>query len=818
MTDLIPFDALDGTDEHNRASPETRPKKRLESDITTIIRKWAYTAKSSRKSLLDIELSKYDDVNISYTYLEAQLGIVSSVLDSRSEIINSVIKKMIDEKIVIPEYDSLGNEWRRKLLRWYENLSDEEKLNIPIVANKISAKRCLEKVEGMGNLKWALREVPLAKLTYDEITEDLKRIGVIKSDYKTVEVRNSETASKRQAKGKPETWEETLTSLRAIPLSNIDDLVAHDPNRPFKKLLHMYAAASMKVGSVSGQKNYIEGFRFAVQCLVALGFKGDEEPTEFVTPSYLTQIKRFVIEKADAGDMSTSVAQGVIASARQMLKRALKIKGIGFTTYIDVEGIKPTRQTDEYRPYSSTERTRIKDVCLKEMQATNLLAVDYVRFNGGCDPVDSNGHIKTGLGTLDNARWIFENKLICQRLSKSTADMSNVYERAISKIFDYSNTAIADIYKSWGIIYEITSGVLSPYIIRLAQVTGLNADSIKALNVHDFVKSHEVTKRPYLRYWKERSGGEKYYPLDLMDSDYTWLTLAQSREVEKIFNDVVFLTRSIRDRAVGSDKERLFLFESQKMNEFRVVRSIDDSNIINFIMTRFSKDQDLKNDADDPLSLSASRLRPSFVADMVDAGVSIREIQVILGHKYVSTTIKYLDGLEFSKTSQKVVDEALRKIHKEAVVEAASQKKSAADTQDSNGSATDQSDSLAVPIKTGLVECRNVYDPPEEIKKLAGYKQGSPCSLLNKCISCRNSIITVSNLPGLFAMRRDYRSMMETSAVSQTPYGRVIRENLEVLDSILTPSVQGFDAEQLEQGERLSRYIITSTLVEGMTL
>ena len=60
--------------------------------------------------------------------------------------------------------------------------------------------------------------------------------------------------------------------------------------------------------------------------------------------------------------------------------------------------------------------------------------------------------------------------------------------------------------------------------------------------------------------------------------------------------------------------------------------------------------------------------------------------------------------------------------------------------------------------------------------------------------------------------------MMETSLIAETPYGHVVQENLDVLESILTPSSRGFNAEQLANAERLSEYIITSTLVERMTI
>lgn len=170
----------------------------------------------------------------------------------------------------------------------------------------------------------------------------------------------------------------------------------------------------------------------------------------------------------------------------------------------------------------------------------------------------------------------------------------------------------------------------------------------------------------------------------------------------------------------------------------------------------------LQTDAGDPLPISASRLRPSLVAELIDNGVSVREIQVILGHKRISTTLKYLDKLEFSKTARHVVEEALKKIHKDLVLDAASGE--AKSTQNAAGDLSALPDGLdpsAIIIRTGLVECRNVYDPPEEIRSLSGYKEGNPCSLLNKCLSCRNCIITVSNLPDLFAMRRDYQTMMD---------------------------------------------------------
>lgn len=793
-----------------------RRKKRLEADITKEIEEWATHIKSSRSSLLNIHLNQRGEPAISSTWLEKQLDTSYRVIRTRTEILGSVIQKMIDEQIIILGHSSIANEWRRKLLRWYEGLSDVEKLAIPIFGKTISMRRCLENVPGMGNLKWARLNIPLVEQTFNDILADLEKRGVVNADYKTVAQQDLETQQKRVESPRGDSWEKQLSDLQAIPLSHIDDLVPIDPKRPFVQILHMFAAASMATKSESGQRNFIEGFRFVRQHLKEVGFTGSEHALECIGPNYLARLRNYLAEQLNIGAITSSTAHGVMSTSRKMIRRAIKIKKLGFSTFVDIEGFETKRETDDYRPYPAHIRDVIKEACEFEIQESNRLAADYVPFHGGCNPVDENGNIRRGYNNLDNARWLFENKLNCQRVSRAFSDLSNVDVKVFCQILSYASEGIVDIYKSWGVIYEITSRILAPYVIRLAQVTGLNADSLITLDMDDFIKSHEITKRPYLRYWKERSGGEKLLHLDLMKADFSWLTVAQSVEVGKIFNDVIYLTRHIRERAEPSIKNRLFIFESRRGVEYRKVRTLEGSILINQIMHKFSKDHGLKNENGEDLPISASRLRPSLVAALVDQGASIREIQVILGHKSITTTIGYLDKLEFSKTAQKIVDEALQKIHKEFVLADASGAE--AYKNRSNIDAQNNPASPALIIRTGLVECRNAYDPPPEIRKLPGFKEGNPCSLLNKCLSCRNSIITVSNLPDLFAMRRDYQAMMETSSVSQTPYGHIIRENLETLDSILTPSPQGFEAEQLEYAERLSEHILTSTLVEGMTL
>lgn len=803
---LPPLDTLDqGTN-----VDESKRPKRTEDDITRSIEAWAEKIKSNRESLLTVQLSQRGEISIAYTYLERELGCAGTVFVSRADIINTVLQKMIDENIVVLGHPTIANEWRRKLLLWYEGLSESEKKDIPIVAQVISSKASLYKMEGVKNLKWARAKFPLVAQTYDEIIADLIKLGVIDSEYKSVAERKIEHEHKRKESPPKISNRKTLDQLREIPVTHYDDLVDDDPDRPFKKLLHIFAAASMRSKTASSRSNYYEGHRFAIEHLKEMGYSGFEDTREYFHPNYLSEFRKHLANKINNG-LSKESANSIFSAVRSTYKRAVRIKGLGLTAFIDVESFDRGRNTDQYRPYPSAVRTQIKQACDSERLKFNKLASDYVHFDGGCDPVNDNGLLKRGFVSLENARWIFENKLNCRVIGPGSANLEDKYEKNFIQILKYIDLGLIEVYESWGVIYQITSRHMAPYITRLSQITGLNADSLKSLNIDDYVECHELSRRPYLRYWKERSDGEKRLHLDLIEADLTWLTINQSKEVKELFAEVVYLTRDIRSRAEATVKNKLFIYESRKMVERGEIKSLENSNVINLVMNQFARDHKLKNEDGEDLNISASRLRPSMVAELVEQGVSLREIQIILGHKQLSTTIQYLDKLEFSKTARDVLESALAKIHKEAVAKDAPLRKA------SDAVSPSSTDSPIV-ISNGLVKCRNVYDPPEEITKLPTYKKGSACSLLNKCLSCRNAIITASNLPELFAMQREYHSMIATSTVGQTPYGAIIKENLEVLDSILTPSEQGFTTEQLDDADRLSEHIITSPLVEGVTL
>lgn len=225
-------------------------------------------------------------------------------------------------------------------------------------------------------------------------------------------------------------------------------------------------------------------------------------------------------------------------------------------------------------------------------------------------------------------------------------------------------------------------------------------------------------------------------------------------------------------------------------------------------LSRFVNKYNLKNDAGDPLTLTISRFRPTFVSEMLRNGVTVREIQLMLGHSSLQTTLGYIDSLDFNSMSRMKINDELEEIHQSTL-----DKKVEKVPEDIESKKNDE---LVTTFHTPLAECRNIFDPPDFVKNLSSYIPGTPCSQYNKCLGCDNVIITAKNLPEIFAMKRDYTLLKEHSRVMDTPYGHVISENLELIKGITEPELSNFSLEELENGRRLAEYIETTTLVDGV--
>lgn len=776
------------------------------SQVNAVIESFVARVIHDRESLLKVCLSRNADLALSSKYVMEQTGLSASTVINKASRFQPILDAMTEEGIIVPGHPSGACEWRRRLLAWYEGMPKQEKLVIPVFGNLIRYRGYMTEIPELVGFSAARTKYELVRSTFEEIHEDLRALGVLDKDYQTVEER---IASKTPVE-KVESLKDSFRELRSIPIHRLSDVTPVEPEHPFFHLLHVFSVASMNASSDSGQSNFIEAFKYYRDYLKASKFTGIEPLHELVTTYSLPKFRGYLQEKIIERVLSTSHGNTLMSSARRMMGRARQIEGLGLTSIMAAQGFDTERETDLYKPYSVPVRGRISEAILQEIAETNRLAQPYVLSHVGENPLAHDGTVRRGYGTVENARWIFENKLNCKPLNFESANSENPYERGFLNIIGRSGLSIFDIYKTWGVLYQVDSRVLAPYVIRLAQVTGMNADSLVGLELNDFVERHDLTDRPCLLYWKERSDGEKMYHLDLFNAEISWLTTSQGNAVKQVFEDVKFLTRSLRSEAGSEVVKKLFIYRSSSRRKFGVVDSLENSgrNLINKIMTRFSADHELVDDKGAPLSLSASRFRPSFVSELIERGVSPREIQVMLGHKHLGTTIAYLDQMDFNPMARKMLNKVLREMHQDTLDESAATIPTLAI----------ESTHKSMVIETGTVRCMNVYDPPDFIKNMRGYDSSKPCTLFNKCLSCSNSIITVSHLPELFARRRDYQRMIEVNRVLDTPYGTVIQENMDVLNSILDPETSDFSADELTTAERLSENLQINIMTEGVTL
>lgn len=369
-----------------RAEVAAPPGRTGTHEVKRRVDAWLKDVLSSREKLLTVQLNASGPLAVSVPYLSEQLGVSKSVLNKYNDM-PEVIEAMKRERIILPGYMSSECDKRRKLLRWYEGLSEQEKFGIPLFGNKIKKKGYLDQIPGVRELLTSSMH-KLINLTLDEISEDLVRLGVGNSDYKTVEERELEKAQK--PKEETVSYKKHFFALRAVSVASVADL-AQSADIPFTPVMHLFAAASMQSHSESGQSNYYDASKCFIQCLVDGGHNDGDSVLTMLGEHTLTRFRKYLQSLLQNAQISTAVANTHMSAARRMLERATEIDGLGLHSFYPAPGFDVARETDLYNPYSPDERSRISEAIQTAIAHTHALAQPYVCTGVGEDPYDEHG-------------------------------------------------------------------------------------------------------------------------------------------------------------------------------------------------------------------------------------------------------------------------------------------------------------------------------------------------------------------------------------------------------------------------------------------
>lgn len=669
---------------------------------------------------------------------------------------------------------------RRVFLKWENSLTDEEKLALPM-HGKVIANKILKKIIPTEN---NATRYPLLKAEFQRFSSELVKLKGI--DYKTRKER--EEILTQKALEKEDSGVLVFSKIREKRLVSIEDFSSKKGWR--ESVQHAFAAGSLKASSESSINSYLLGANYYCDFLEGKKISEDSSFREIFDSWSLRDFKEYLGEKIEKGLISTSTATTYLSILRMTLEKLKTIQNFDYN-YYPTDGFEIVRKSAAYKPYSPNERKQIHDMLEQEMVFVKKKLEPYKKIDR-----DS-----ANLGDSKiQARIIFEdhcNFIPCFDFKKEPYKARTKGQNKFINFVRSRRLSLHELYAEWGVITQkVTSRELCIYVLKMAQVLGMNLSSILDLELDDYQERHPLTNKPCLTYWKERSTGEKMLHLDLFHADLHWLTISQKHFVKTVFDEVIQLTSRARKYVSDEISNKLFIIY------FNRPSTISDFNISKIYPELVNKYQ-LKNDDGEPMVLTTTRFRPTLVSELVDAGVSIREIQYLLGHASIYTTIGYLERLDFDRVIRDKARKAIEDIYSNTVhVTKHSSSKKQPRRFDEN----------QIIMKTPLGGCKNIFDPPNFIKKSSLYVKGKPCSQYNKCLPCENVMLTEKHLPELFAMQRDYLASLENSTVVNTPYHVVVLENLSLLDDILNPETSEFEEEVLSQAKEDSLFIETTIL------
>ena len=468
---------------------------------------------------------------------------------------------------------------------------------------------------------------------------------------------------------------------------------------------------------------------------------------------------------------------------------------------------RPQRTSTLFDPYSQAELNYVRMAIQPFLIQVEKLNLGYVRSGMGYDP-RTKKHYRLADGSRGshwsqwhNIVWYFENVLQCQALPMKTLESAG-HKYFVARVYEFHG-GINATYERLGTGQSPSTRLVIPLLIKLAWETGLNPSTLYLLKRDCYQPEHPLTGQPYLRYYKERGQGETDLHLalfdlkprpngDLPDLGVRMLSGKQAILIRKTIETILHLTEPLVDQAPSQCKNHLFLVR-------RVARPGATANLpkVRFEISGISKQdtgQWYRSQQEDtarrmresaetqpieiPRYLNLVRFRSTMADRLVREGVDFFSVQAIMGHRHAGTTADYLRAHLIEGPIRIELEAHLRKVQRNMQDLAATPKPYATPEN------IEQLGRDGVIYKGVLCDCKNAYDPPENIKRLlkraGGWEEGKPCSYYDMCLLCDNLLVTRRSLPLIIQHERE----IDAGSVSGTPASPLYEKKRAVLQDI----------------------------------
>lgn len=438
--------------------------------------------------------------------------------------------------------------------------------------------------------------------------------------------------------------------------------------------------------------------------------------------------------------------------------------------------IKAVRETRAIEAYTDEKLNIIRQIVREGVGHAKRVAAGYVRTGSGEDPrhskqLDSGKHSYCKWEDWKNVVWYFENVMNCDP-KLAHWKKGQPYYPAIAVKY---HGGIQKIFRKLGVSALIGFDIISPLIVKLAMETGLNPQSIYNLKRDCFQEEHQFSGLPCLKYYKERSKGEKELHLPLLDREaessellhenteiFLPLLPKQSEIVSKTVKLIIKLTEPLVDFADEEDKKYLLLYESGRNCKGGKSKRV--TRCSRMAVNRWCRNElkRFKKEVEDVdlFCFNLVRFRTTKITQMVREGYDFFRIQSVAGHSNILTTANYISENQIKPYAEKELYRVITKIHSNKIeYEQNPLPIAVSGTQHQPG----------VVYKGVMSNCKNVYDPPDSVKKLPTYKSGQTCTYWNMCLLCQNIIITLEHLPAIVSYANEIDDAFKSGNLLKVP-------------------------------------------------